>query len=429
MAKRASNKPEKTPAREPAVAQESTRWARPFIYTALAVGGFMLLRSMLMETGKTTQVNALAASGWGQFASLIIDRKIAALIHGGLIMLLAGAGLHALLLSARRSSKSLATIGALLVALAAVDAFLLSRHYIKAASLAGMQENEVIRLLASDGESRVALVSQDGFYNHWLTYLFPYHGIRSVNVTQMPRMPEDYKAFLGSVGRNMIRMWELSAVEFILGPSALWNQLQADPSLRGRFELAMTYDVGEAAPGVFRVYPATAQRPGQHVVVRTVSPSPRFALLQGWESLPDTETLERLADPAFRPFERVLIAEEHAALLEPLDGTGVTGSHTLNDYRSGMMALTVVTDRPAILRIAEKYDPDWRATLNGNEVPVVRADFLFQGVAIPPGTHELVLRFAPPTGTLWLQAASLSLCLVAGLWVFLGRVRRRPVHA
>jgi len=58
--------------------------------------------------------------------------------------------------------------------LVAWDAWMLSRFYIKTMPLAALNENAVITLLKQDmPEHRVALVSQDGFYNWWLTFVFP----------------------------------------------------------------------------------------------------------------------------------------------------------------------------------------------------------------------------------------------------------------
>jgi len=51
--------------------------------------------------------------------------------------------------------------------------------------------------------------------------------------------------------------------------------------------------------------------------------------------------------------------------------------------------LRVTTDRPALLVISENYFPAWRATVDGEPAPVLRADYTFRAVPVPAGTHEV----------------------------------------
>ena len=50
--------------------------------------------------------------------------------------------------------------------------------------MSDLAENPVIALLRKDSPAhRVALLSQEGFYNSWLTFVFPYYGISAINTT------------------------------------------------------------------------------------------------------------------------------------------------------------------------------------------------------------------------------------------------------
>ncbi|MBL8860380.1 MAG: YfhO family protein [Planctomycetes bacterium] len=77
--------------------------------------------------------------------------------------------------------------------------------------------------------------------------------------------------------------------------------------------------------------------------------------------------------------------------------------------------LSVARQRPGYLVIAKAYDPGWKARLAGREVPVLRANYAFQAVEIPPGTWEVELEYLPDTLVrgLWIGAGSLLVALGA----------------
>ena len=183
--------------------------------------------------------------------------------------------------------------------------------------------------------------------------------------------------------------------------------------MQDAFELVYSYNVVPAEAGVTVVPPSPAQ-PGQHVVLRLKKPAPRFALLAGWERASDEDALRLLGSSTHALFERALVAPEFAGGLPPLDGRGMAaGAVKLNQYRSGRMELTTESGQANVLRVSEKYDGDWTATVDGKPAAVLRVDYIFQGLLVPAGRHEVVLQYAPPLWPLASQAAGLLICLGA----------------
>lgn len=83
---------------------------------------------------------------------------------------------------------------------------------------------------------------------------------------------------------------------------------------------------------------------------------------------------------------------------------------------------------PVVMRVAEKYDPNWKATVDGKPVPVLRVDYMFQGVALEQaGTHQIAMWYAPSSLPHAVQAAG----LLAGLGALLGLAipRRKTAEA
>ena len=384
----------------------------------------MALRALALMSDFNTISYRLATLGWGKLAETIVQNKIAALWHGAFMAVCAGIFIWLLCRPALLPERARLATQWILVLIVAADAFLLSRHYIKTMPLSAYDENEVIRILKSSmPEKRVALVTQEGFYNHWLTYLFPYHGIRTLNVTQMPRMPADYKRFFSAVGHNPLRLWRLSSIGFVLGPAQAWSQFQADPSLKDAFELVYAYNVRPAGSGI-EVAPATAEQPGQHVVMRLKQTAPRYALIGNWETADDEEALRRLASTNYALFNTVLVAPECAPNPARHSGSSDGNQIQVLDYRPGKVLLRASAAAPAILRLADKYDSDWKAWIDGHEAPVMRVDFIFQGVLLEPGMHEVIMKYSPSRRFLVLQA--IGLACVAAAAICLLRRKREP---
>ncbi|OGF16483.1 MAG: hypothetical protein A2W00_12995 [Candidatus Eisenbacteria bacterium RBG_16_71_46] len=112
--------------------------------------------------------------------------------------------------------------------------------------------------------------------------------------------------------------------------------------------------------------------------------------------------------------------------LGPVDGAQAA----IESYDLNRVAVRVTTPGPALLRLADLWYPDWRATVDGREAPVLRADYLLRAVPVPAGEHRVVFEFRSPAVRrgLLLSLASLALVLAA-FGVDLVRRRRaaRPV--
>ena len=402
------------------------RWVRHFVTGVFILGGLLTVWAF-MQTGAAGEATArMNAQGWGSYAATIVGNKVITGWHVALMTL--GAGMVLLVLTSPRwRAKVVCQVCAwILVLTVAGDALWLCRHYIKTMPMSVFAENDVIRILKSDSPlQRVALVSQDGFYNFWLTYVFPYYHILSMNVTQMPRMPVEYKRYLSTVGKNALQYWQLSAVGYVLAPAQVWGQIQNDPAMKDAFDIVYAYNVAPAEMGV-SVIKATPSAPGQHAILRLKKPAPRFALIAGWQKADDDEALRRMSSRDFVPFQTVLIAPESLANLPEMKGTGIVGQVKLEDYRAGYIKLKVSAECPSILRISEKYDRDWRAWIDKQSVPVRRADFIFQGILIPSaGLHEVVLQYAPDKRRLIWQWTGILLCLGAGIALII-KSRKSP---
>lgn len=388
--------------------------ARRLVKTLWAAVGVLGLAVLGIFASWGDVASTVAADGWGDMADAIVRNRVHGLGWGVFMLLCAALAFWRLALRPLKKAALRQALPWIVVALVAVDALALSRHYVKPMAKSLIEENDVTRFLKQAmGGSRCALISQESFYNAWLTFLFPYHDIRTLNVTQMPRMPEDYKAFLDRFGSQPVRLWQMTASAFVLGPAQIWGQIQQDARMKDLFDLVYAYNVIPEPDGGARVVASTEKEPGRHAILRMKPIPPRVAMLDSWKVLPDSEVLDKLAAADFVPFREVLVSASTAGPLKDEAGTGAMSDVFVQTYRAGRMQIRVSTERPAILRVAERYDPAWKAMVDDRPVPVVRCDFLFQGIPLSPGLHEIVLEYTPARSTLWVQAAGFALCLGA----------------
>jgi len=366
---------------------------------------------------RDARIERLVADGWGEHAGVIAATTLRALAHGTVMLLIFTAVAMFFLFLRKQASWRLCLAAAwILVALVAVDAKLLTRHYVYGADLTLLQDNPVADIVVrNQGNRRVVLPLQNGFYGMWLTELFPYHGIQSLNLTHA-RLDERYQRFLGAAHQFPLRWWQLGAGSFVMCPARLWAQIQADPVTKDVFELAYAFNVIPAGKRAVRAVVASDEQPGQHVLLIFKAALPRYLVIDSWQTVPDEEALQRLFQPDFNPGRTVLVAPgQDGVLPQVAAGQGPVGNVEVLDHRAGDVRLMVSAERSAILLISERYNRGWQATIGDKTVPVLRCNYLFQGVPVEPGSHEVHLRYAPPRQTLYAQALGLGVCLLAAL--------------
>lgn len=401
-------------AKQPDLPAPIPAWVKRFAVALFVIGVILAIWALVLMGGEQSRIARLATQGWGQYSSVIARNMITGLWHAVVMVFITGGAIWWLSSGkvANRMAREAVKTG--LVLLVAFDAVYLARHYVKAIPASALDANEVVRIAKEDSpEKRIAMYRQDGFYNYWLTCLFPYHDIRTVNIAQAPRMSLDYKRFLGTVGRNRVRLWQLGAVAHVLMPADVWSKIEQEPALADAFKPVFSYDVFPAAVGV-NVLPAV-KGSGQHVVLRFLPPAPRFCLVSGWRKAQDEETLQKLASPDFKLFNRLLIAPETKTELPEPSGEGMVGTVELLDYYPGYMKLRSNSEQPAMLRVSERYDDYWQATVDGNSTQVYRADYLFPAVYVPAGIHEIVLKHTMDWLPWAMQFGGIFLCGLAFL--------------
>lgn len=158
---------------------------------------------------------------------------------------------------------------------------------------------------------------------------------------------------------------------------------------------------------------------------------PWFYLVPGWEvagseegaltvlragevDLARTAILERAPVPAFS-------SDPGAAL----DGDRVDKLEY--DLPAGRITVRTISPAPRLLVISENFHPNWRVQVDGQDGELLRVNYLWQSISLPPGEHRVELRYSSSVASWSRWVGLMSLAAVIGILGWEGRQRRvRP---
>ncbi|MBN9663140.1 MAG: YfhO family protein [Acidobacteria bacterium] len=150
-----------------------------------------------------------------------------------------------------------------------------------------------------------------------------------------------------------------------------------------------------------------------HAIWENGDALPRFTIIGNvYRTMSLTDSVARLRSPDFQPAREVIL-ETKGPL--PAFQPEANGEVQVLSYRPESFALSVRTDRPALLVSSEAFYPGWHATVDGQEAPVLLVNAAFRGVAVSQGTHRVEMTYKPASFRLGLaiSAAAILLALLA----------------
>jgi len=172
-------------------------------------------------------------------------------------------------------------------------------------------------------------------------------------------------------------------------------------------------------------------REGDWTLYRIADPAPRASFIPAWQVLTSDEARIEAAKPDFDSRNTVLleqtpeVAGRRLPVPAPLSspqGLVPTNVVRYQEPAPGHAVVHVSTNTPGIVLIRTPWDENWHATLNGHPVPLLHADYVMQGVAVPAGRWVITLSYRDPAigDGLWISAIAWLVLLIA----FLGLLRR-----
>jgi hypothetical protein len=124
---------------------------------------------------------------------------------------------------------------------------------------------------------------------------------------------------------------------------------------------------------------------------------PRVMLLGDWR-LADFDELLRSGWPGVDPRRTVLLNKAPAGFRRTAAAAGAVGSARRLRYANTEIEVEVDAPSGGILLLNDVWHPWWRASVDGNETELLRANVIFRAVMVPRGRHLVRFEFQPFAG-------------------------------
>lgn len=274
----------------------------------------------------------------------------------------------------------------------------------------------------------------------WVQHHFPFYNIQTLDLFQMPRMPEDMREYTLALTPKgdmasaplIAREWQLTNTRYLLGPAGFLDIMneQLDP-IQHRFKILQRFEVmpkpGIAQPTRLEELTAVPNENGNYALFEFTGALPRAKIYNSWEvNTNDTVNLRTLADLNFDPATKVLVSTPVKGL--PTVATNEnSGSVDYKSYASKHIVLDAQTTKPAVLLLNDKYDPHWTVAVDGKPAELLRCNFIMRGVYLPdPGQHTVTFEFSLPHKPLYITMSAIFVGIGLCCILFI-HSRRNPI--
>lgn len=246
----------------------------------------------------------------------------------------------------------------------------------------GFQRQDVVDFLKQDTN----LYRIEAVTGAWQPDAALVHGLYDIDGIFNPLGLAPYHAYLAiAKGERGAPLYNLLGAKYVLAPK---GQAPGDERLVPIYTENQKIDVylnTEALPMALLVYEA-------HVV---------NSHTEAWNAL--------FAD--FDPTKTVILEESQTRSLSEIgDRRSEIVDGTIEFMRYGSNEIVLAVEMPADgwLVLSEVYYPGWQATVDGEKTEVLRADYAFRAVMLPPGKHVVRMTFTPRTWKVGLAVSGIT---------------------
>ena len=148
-------------------------------------------------------------------------------------------------------------------------------------------------------------------------------------------------------------------------------------------------------------------------VHRVPDPLPRAYAIARTRIADDAAALARFGEPDWDPAQELVLPEGTAS--SPVGP--FSGSARIVEERADRVTLEAELSEPGFVVLVDTFDPGWRAAVDGEPRPVLRANVAFRAVGVPAGRHVVSLEDRPWPVEAGAAVSALTALLLAALLV------------
>ena len=198
------------------------------------------------------------------------------------------------------------------------------------------------------------------------------------------------------------------------GQTYTWEVAAAEATPEGGISLCTTQN---GQPSI-SVYGASWSQvfAGKIYIWERLAPLPRAYVVHATEQIADdAHAVNRLLDERF-DLRNVAITAEPTGL--PSVAEMPATQARIVTYEATRVEVEATTSQQGLLILGDQYHPGWRASVDGQPTPILRANHTLRGVILPPGAHRVTFEFAPTSlkAGMWLSGIGLALLAVLALF-------------
>ena len=304
------------------------------------------------------------------------------------------------LVAVRRGKLSNWVFQGLLVLLVVLDLGGVARRYLDTEHLS-ISKNPVQRITTYDVDEYV--LEQEG--------QFRVLSLESLDQTGLGR-PSFHHESLGGYSAVKLRLYQDFLDNILMDPNTSTPNENALDMMNVRYILSQA-----PVSGTSSVYYGSESG---FSVYENLDVLPRAYLVGQTEIIEDpSEAMYRIQELDFDPALTAILPAPIEVAVTPIDSSSTAIVNTLN-HSPRRITYEVETDAPRLLVISEVYYPaGWTAMLNGESVPIHRANYLLRAVAIPAGRHTLEMKFDPASQIWGKRISAISTIFVYGFTLIL----------
>jgi len=159
-------------------------------------------------------------------------------------------------------------------------------------------------------------------------------------------------------------------------------------------------------------------RHGGVLIYRNPSPAPRAVIVHRAELAESEEQVLALMESPSYDLRDAALVERDVGELEPAAGAEHVA---ITVYEPNRVEIEVEASSRGLLLLSDTLHPGWSATVDGNEAPLFRANYVMRAVPVTAGAHTVVMSYMPGS---FVAGAIVSLLAIAAL-VGAALVRRK----